>query len=88
MTSNDDLKDKLRHAEQVIKVAKIYRHYKSADMTYEVLALAFEEETLEVVVVYKALYGDMLTFTRPVSVWLENVEFEGSSVSRFTLLLY
>ena len=83
MTSNNDLKDKLLRAEQFIKVGKTYRHYKSADMTYEVLALAFEEETLDLVVVYKALYGDKLTFTRPVSVWLESVELDGVSVARF-----
>lgn len=71
-----------------IKVPEIksglYRHFKGGE--YEVIGLALHSETLEVMVVYKALYGQGLTWVRPRSMFLETVIYEGKEVSRFTFI--
>ena len=62
----------------------LYKHFKGGE--YEVLGLAFDSETLEVMVVYKALYGQGLTWVRPRSMFLETVMYEGKEVPRFTFI--
>jgi len=66
-----------------IKIGR-YRHFKG--MEYEVLGVAKHSETLEEMVVYKALYGDGGIWVRPACMWDEEVEFEGKTVKRFTYL--
>jgi hypothetical protein len=61
-----------------------YRHYKGND--YEVIALARHSETLEFVVVYKALYGEGGLWVRPYAMFTENVVVDGRSVRRFAPL--
>ncbi len=61
-----------------------WRHCKG--MEYEVLGVAAHSETLEPMVVYRALYGEGSLWVRPASMWLETVEREGQSVPRFTYL--
>ena len=61
----------------------IYRHYKGG--RYEVIAIAKHSETLEEMVVYKALYGDGGVWVRPASMWEEWVEKDGKKVLRFTI---
>ena len=59
-----------------------YRHYKGN--RYEVLGLALHSETLEPMVIYKALYGMGETWTRPASMWNEEVALLGGrTVRRF-----
>ncbi len=48
-----------------------YRHYKGG--RYEVLGVAKHSETLEPMVVYRALYGDCELWTRPAGMWNESV---------------
>lgn len=62
----------------------IYRHYKGKK--YEVLEIATHSETLEKMVVYKALYGDGEVWVRPLSMWNEKVICDGKEVLRFTLM--
>lgn len=61
-----------------------YRHFKGNK--YQLLDVAKHSETLEEMVVYKALYGDGGIWVRPASMWNEEVEFEGRKVKRFTYL--
>ena len=61
-----------------------YRHFKG--MEYEVLCLAKHSETLEDVVVYRALYGEGGVWVRPASMFLETVEREGKTFPRFTYI--
>lgn len=61
-----------------------YRHYKGNN--YEVLGIALHSETLEKMVVYKALYGDKEIWVRPLSMWDEDVIVEGKTVKRFTFI--
>ncbi len=58
-----------------------YRHYKGND--YLVLDIARHSETLEMMVVYKALYGDGDVWVRPMCMWNETVVHNGESVPRF-----
>ena len=59
----------------------VYRHYKGNQ--YEVVGFAKHSETLEVMVVYKALYGEGGTWVRPLSMWENQVEVDGKTVKRF-----
>ncbi|MFL5765310.1 MAG: DUF1653 domain-containing protein [Bacteroidia bacterium] len=63
-----------------------YRHYKGKE--YEVIGTARHSETLEEMVVYKALYqpeGENL-WVRPATMFLEDVEINGEKVKRFEYL--
>ena len=64
-----------------IKLGK-YRHFKGKE--YEVLYIAKHSETLEPLVVYRALYGDHSVWVRPASMWNETVERDGVVYRRFT----
>ena len=66
-----------------IKIGR-YRHYKGGE--YEVVAIAHHSETLEDMVVYRALYGDGDVWVRPASMWNESVILEGKQVKRFELI--
>jgi hypothetical protein len=61
-----------------------YRHYKGNE--YEVIALARHSETLEVVVVYRALYGEGGLWVRPYAMFTENIVLDGRAVRRFAPL--
>lgn len=61
-----------------------YRHYKGGE--YEALGLALHSETLEPMVVYRALYGERGLWVRPAAMWDEEVIVGGKSVRRFTLI--
>ncbi len=63
-----------------IKLGK-YRHYKGNE--YKVIAIAHHSETLEDMVVYKALYGDMDVWVRPASMWNDTIIKDGKSLKRF-----
>lgn len=51
---------------------------------YEVLYIARHSETLEEMVVYRALYGERGIWVRPASMWNEIVERDGKTYRRFT----
>lgn len=59
----------------------IYKHFKGNK--YELLEIATHSETLEQMVVYRALYGEGGVWVRPLSMWNEQVEVDGAVVPRF-----
>lgn len=61
-----------------------YRHFKGNE--YEVVGIAKNSETLEEMVVYRALYGDGGLWVRPSSMWNETVERDGKTFKRFTFI--
>ena len=65
-------------------VPGIYRHYKGN--LYELLYIAHHSETLEDMVVYRALYGEHEIWVRPASMWNETVIINGEAVCRFALV--
>ena len=59
----------------------IYRHYKGNE--YEVLGFSKHSETLEDMVIYRALYSDGGIWVRPLSMWDNPIEKDGRTVKRF-----
>lgn len=84
--SQDQLTERLKTAKKQVEVGAKYRHYKSTDMTYEVKDIVIQEVDNEPCVIYKALYGNQITFSRTVKVWLESVDVDGTLTARFTKL--
>ena len=64
----------------MIKLGK-YKHFKGKE--YEVICVAKHSETLEEVVVYKALYGKGQIWVRPIKMFMEKVEIDGKKIPRF-----
>ncbi|CAN1567782.1 DUF1653 domain-containing protein [Limnohabitans sp. B9-3] len=59
----------------------LYRHYKGG--LYEVIGTARHSETLEVMTVYRALYGEHGLWVRPAAMFTEQVTIEGVLQPRF-----
>jgi hypothetical protein len=73
---------------QELKLGK-YKHVKGK--LYEVIGIARHSDTLEELVVYKALYhseefGNNALWVRPKKMFLETVEVNGKKVPRFEYL--
>ena len=60
----------------------VYRHFKGNE--YEAIGIAKHSETLEPMVVYRALYGERGLWVRPASMWLQIVQTPEGEVKRFT----
>ena len=58
-----------------------YRHFKGNE--YEVLYIAKHSETMEEMVVYRALYGEHGVWVRPKAMFLEQITRDGKTFSRF-----
>ena len=63
-----------------IRIGK-YRHFKGNE--YRVLGMARHSETLEEMVVYRALYGDGGLWVRPAKMFFEKVTRDGVTQPRF-----
>jgi hypothetical protein len=62
----------------------VYEHFKGK--RYEVLGVASHSETLEELVIYKALYGKKLIWVRPLEMFLEKVGVHGKKQPRFRFI--
>ena len=58
-----------------------YRHFKGGE--YELMGVAKHSETLEPMVVYRALYGEGGLWVRPAAMWTEWVDKENYQGPRF-----
>ncbi len=58
-----------------------YKHYKGN--MYELIGTAKHSETLEELVIYRALYGERELWARPSKMWDEMVLVDGKKVPRF-----
>ena len=61
----------------------IYQHYKGNK--YEVIGIAKHSETLEDLVVYRALYDNKISklWVRPLKMFTETIEINGTEIERF-----
>lgn len=66
-----------------IKLGK-YRHFKGNE--YEVIGVARHSESMQEMVVYRALYGDGGLWVRPAEMWQDTVTSEGVTYQRFTYI--
>jgi hypothetical protein len=64
----------------MLKLGK-YKHYKGGE--YEVIGIAKHSETLEDLVVYKALYGEGELWVRPLINFIEEVDVNQKKIPRF-----
>lgn len=67
--------------ERTVHIGGKYRHFKGNE--YEVLAVARHSETLESLVVYRALYGEGDVWVRPFEEFLDTVTRDGKTHLRF-----
>ena len=67
----------------MLKLGK-YRHYRGKE--YEVIGVAKHRETLEELVIYRALYDSFYLWARPMKIFLEEVVVDGKKVPRFRFL--
>lgn len=58
-----------------------YRHFKGKE--YELIGIASHSETLEPMVVYRALYSEQGLWVRPLSMWTETVTRDDYTGPRF-----
>ena len=61
-----------------------YRHHKG--MEYEVLGAVRHSETLEPLVLYRALYGEGGLWVRPHAMFFEQVRVDGRTQPRFVFV--
>lgn len=59
-----------------------YRHFKGNE--YELIGVAKHSETMELMVVYKALYGELGLWVRPAAMWTEWIDRAEYHGPRFT----
>ena len=61
-----------------------YRHYKGGE--YDVLGVVRHSETLEPMVLYRALYGERGLWVRPHAMFFGSIESAGVRQPRFKLI--
>lgn len=61
-----------------------YRHFKGGE--YELICTARHSETEELMVVYRALYGEGGIWVRPAAMWNEEIERDGRRIRRFAYI--
>ena len=72
---NNEIKNNIKNG--------IYQHYKGNK--YEVIGIAKHSETLEDLVVYRALYDNNVSqlWVRPLKMFAEAIENDGKEIERF-----
>lgn len=70
--------------EEASLAGRTFRHFKGN--LYRLEGFAKDSETLEEMVVYRALYGDGGLWVRPAKIFFETVERDGKTMKRFELV--
>ena len=71
------------NAEQEKLIGREFRHFKGN--LYRLEGFAKDSETLEEMVVYRALYGEGGLWVRPAKMFFETIERDGKTMKRFEL---
>lgn len=82
----EELQQRLAAAAKEVVIGGIYAHYKDPSKTYRIKELVIIEATNQVGVVYEAEYAKGVTFMRPLTSWLDKIDWRGRIVSRFTFI--
>lgn len=83
MVLSNKLKLKVTDIMEEIKKGR-YRHFKGNE--YRIIGFGKHSETLETMVIYKALYGEGEIWLRPISMWNEEITRDGKTFKRFTYI--
>ena len=67
--------------EQESLIGREFRHFKGN--LYRIEGFAKDSETLEEMVVYRALYGEQGLWVRPAKMFFETIERDGKTMKRF-----
>ncbi len=67
--------------EQESLIGREFRHFKGK--LYRIEGFAKDSETLEEMVVYRALYGEQGLWVRPAKMFFETIERDGKTMKRF-----
>ena len=67
--------------EQTGLIGREFRHFKGN--LYRLEGFAKDSETLEEMVVYRALYGERGLWVRPAKMFFETIERDGRTMRRF-----
>ena len=70
--------------EQNRLIGREFRHFKGGH--YRIEGFPKDSETLEEMVVYRALYGEGGLWVRPAKMFFETVERDGRTMKRFELV--
>ena len=70
--------------EQASLVGRTFRHFKGN--LYRLEGFAKDSETLEEMVVYRALYGEHGLWVRPAKMFFETIARDGKTIKRFELV--
>ena len=62
-------------------IGREFRHFKGN--LYRIEGFAKDSETLEEIVVYRALYGEHGLWVRPAKMFFETIERDGKGMKRF-----
>ena len=65
-------------------IGREFRHFKGN--RYRLEGFAKDSETLEGMVIYRALYGEHGLWVRPTKMFFETIERDGKQMKRFELL--
>lgn len=85
--SQEDLQKSLNSALSKISVGAKYYHYKDPESKYNVEFVGILENSEEICVGYRALYGEGILWVRSIDDFLSEVEVGGSKTTRFTKVL-
>lgn len=80
-----ELERLLADVEQKVPVGSIWRHFKGGD--FRILRIVFDSESLQLEVVHESVDYPNIAFTRTISNWLDTVDFEGYTLSRFEMIV-
>jgi hypothetical protein len=79
--SFEELEKQINEAKQRVTPGSKWRHYKGGE--YTISNIVVMEENQQLAVVYTSMAHPEVSFIRPLSVWVEQVEWEGKTVQRF-----
>ena len=65
-------------------IGREFRHFKGG--RYRLEGVAKDSETLEEMVVYRALYGEGGLWVRPAKMFFETIEHDGKTMKRFEVV--
>ena len=86
MESQDNETERAGRVEESHKnlIGREFRHFKGNH--YRLEGFAKDSETLEEMVVYRALYGEGGLWVRPAQMFFETIERDGKRMKRFELI--